>query len=118
MSEETYFCNLPGLMMTRHALEEGVIEVEEGPGAVKLEIWNGNTSHMYLRGRDDAAVLRYVADCLDSFAERPEEAEEAEEPEAENNLAKSLPSLDQGSAKKQPQIVVGGSDSLNEFALK
>jgi hypothetical protein len=99
MSDQEYFCNLPGVMMTRHRLTEGVVEINEDTGQVFIELWNGHSSQIELKGKADADVLKYAAHCLEYFAELEKDE-------------------DQGSAKKPVEIVAGGSPELNEFALR
>ena len=72
MSE--WFSNLPAVIMTEHRLSEGIARIEEGSQSVEIEPWvtaRGGTMRFY---REDADVLRYLADCLENFdVSRPAE---------------------------------------------
>jgi hypothetical protein len=59
-----WFSNLPKVSMTRHILIEGAVEVYDD-GRVIWENWTDHPSYMNLY-REDAEVLRYLADALEA----------------------------------------------------
>lgn len=79
-----WFSNLPGVIMTEHELTQGIARVQERSKVVEIEPWVRERSGTMTFYREDAEVLRFIADALESFdVARPEVEDEDEEEEKE-----------------------------------
>lgn len=115
-----WYSNLPAVLMTQHELTQGIARVQEGPKVVEIEPWVRERAGTMTFYREDAEVLRYLADVLESFdVARPEEADDEEDEQATLELKPAEPN-DKAGEPKKPQIVSGSAATpeLNAFALK
>lgn len=78
--------------MTEHRLSEGRAKVFEEAALVEIEPWTQDRGGTMRFFKEDADVLRYLADCLEHFdvprpAEEDEGQQEEDEPETERKPA-------------------------------
>lgn len=130
MSETSWFNNLPGVIMTEHDISCGVARVHENSKRVEIENWSKDNPYLMELYREDAELLRYLADCLESFdVARPVEADdESEQTNEEEAPIFGTPAEVREAVKvmntkptQQPLVAVNGSPapkSMQDWASK